>query len=423
MLKHSLRKMICLILGHSVLPSGWTQPPPGTLAGGSGAGKVEAFLVPSLIAGAYSGPWRPYRMVDLTFPMADYPGWGDPEVSYAHGTLFLGLGENHVLLRGRNPFDLNTAERSGPAPLPSSPMGAYYGGLKYRDGQFFVRAGQKILRKGAADGTWVLHFQSDRLFSQFEILPSGKVLLVCPTNRPSTLAMPILWNQEFLCSAGNEQLPLAELYSVDRPERPEKVYPFPECCQSALRKTNDFPLVDKTFQMGKYFFLLNSQVGQLFVLDSGQGRMTFLDTPWPAFNDRHVGWVDAQGLRPSAQRGEVRISCHGFPLKVHPYPQNEHEVLFAVIQNAALDSDYAKRMDQDERSRGNRFAALPRTFTAEERAAWSWMRYYIYDIPSGRFHACRNSRLEALRLDFTNHWVTASGEAIPLRKLGLAGPD
>ncbi|HLO66186.1 MAG TPA: hypothetical protein VK188_04155 [Holophaga sp.] len=362
-------------------------------------------------------------MVDLTFPRADYPGLGDLDASYAGGTLYLGLGERHVLLRGRDPFDLTNEDRTGPQPFPPSPMGAYYGCLKFRNGKFFVKVGQKILRRDDPSGEWALYFHADRLFSQFEILPSGKVLLLCPTDRPTTLSTPALWDLEMRCSTGNEQMPLAELHSVGGSGRPERVHPFPDAVQAALRRTNGFPLVDRTFQMGNHFFLLNSQVGQVFLYDAGKGRMTLLETPWPRFDDRHVGWVEERGLRPPAEWGEVHVSCHAFPLKIHAYPQNERQVLFAVIMNSALDGNYASRMDAFEKNRGNRFAPLPRIYTPEERAAWSWMKYFIYDMPSGTFHACKNPRLEALRLDFNEHWVKASGEAIPLRKLGLAGPE
>ncbi len=383
--------------------------------------QVPEFHVPARIAEGHAGPWRPFRMQDLTFPRSDYNGFLDIDASLDGGKLILALEDRFTILQAKRRLDLRAAPRAVSGPIPASPMGAYYGGLKFRQGRFHVRSGTTILRQDPVTGAWSPCFKARRLFSQFEILPGGRILLVCPTDRPTVVDMPAIWTHEMVCSAGNERMPIAELYEASRPDRPVRTYPFPPAMAPACMQVNGFPLIDRTFQVNDHFFLINSQAGQVFVFDATNRSMAAPDTPWTRLDTSFLAWVDRQGLRPLKEAGETRISCHAFPLRMHTYPQDGRTVLFAVIQNSAIDAEYTQRMDALERKAGNRFAPLPRVFTPAERAAWTWMTYWIYDIQTQRFTRQEDPRLAGLRLDFTRHWLTSAGDAIPAAELGLGG--
>ena len=177
--------------------------------------------------------------------------------------------------------------------------------------------------------------------------------------------------------------------------------------------------MDRTFQVEKHFFLINSQVGQIFVYDSDTRDLRALDVPWPSLNDTFMAGLDRLRLKPPKPFGTILLSTFSFPLKIHAYPQNRREVLFAVIRNSVPDEAYVRTREEYARKEGNSFAPLAKIFSPAERASWAWMKYYLYDVSTQTFRECRNPRLSALRLDFAEHWLTPTGDAVPLSKFGL----
>ena len=369
----------------------------------------DTIVIPENQCQEYVGPRRDFRVTDLFWPRADYAGFGDIDASLVSSWLFLAHDKHFALFERTDRQSLGTAATSGPKALPDTPnaQSPYFGGLKFRRNTFFVRIGRDIFRRDPETGAWQDYFKGKVLFSQFEILPDGKVLIICPTPRSPITVSPTLLDLEMTLSKGNENLALMELHAPDRPEKPERVFPFPQGISGTLPWVNDYPLVDRTFQVEKHFFLINSQVGQIFVYDSDTRDLRALDVPWPSLNDTFMAGLDRLRLKPPK------------PLKIHAYPQNRREVHFAVIRNSVPDEAYVRTREEYARKEGNSFAPLAKIFSPAERASWAWMKYCLYDVSTQTFRECRNPRLSALRLDFAEHWLTPTGDAVPLSKFGL----
>jgi hypothetical protein len=270
---------------------------------------------------------------------------------------------------------------------------------------------------------WNVHFSARRGFSQFEILPDDRVAIVCPVSQPIATLPDSLAFMEMEASVDNEKVPLMEIYSVAQPSTPAKVIPFPKEVAGTLLLVNAHPLIDKTIQMNGQFLLLNTRAGQVFVYDSTDHSVLSLKVPWPSLTPEVLKDLDKLGMKPTGRNGVVKLSQWSFPVRIHLYPQNSREILFAVIMNPVCEPGYSRLRDAHEIPSGNRFAPVTKEYTVEENKNWSWMKYYRYDVAKRRFEELKNPKLSALRLDFAEHWLTLAGDAIPLNTLGLGGTD
>ena len=72
-------------------------------------------------------------------------------------------------------------------------------------------------------------------------------------------------------------------------------------------------------------------------------------------------------MKPFKQDGVIKVSYYSFPVKMHLYPQNSREILFAVILNSICEPGYSRVRDAHEVRNGSRFAPLSKEFTSEEK--------------------------------------------------------
>ena len=367
----------------------------------------------------YQGSFKSFEITDLAFPAGDYPGVPDLAAALEGSRLILARHKGYCIfapVRKQGIFGMKPAEAG---PIPPAGRGAYYGACKFRQGSFFTRSGTRILKYNKSRQAWESYFTARKLFSQFEILPGGRILLVCPTAR-APLESPWAQSMEMTVNKGEVKLALAEIHSVHNPGGPERTIPYPAAIEKTLDKANNVPLIDATCQIGAQYLLINSQVGQIYAFDSATGSMNLVETPWPRLDSAYLLDLEETMPRPLKEGSVIKVSSLSFPWKIIIHPQNVGTALITVLRHSGVDAGFVAARVQQERALGNDFAPLPRIYTETEKEAWAWREQYIYDVRSRRLSPCRTPALAALRCDPGEFWLTPAGGRIPLESLGLS---
>ncbi len=378
-------------------------------------------LIPKAISRSYLGTPKPFEMTDVTYTAPDYQGIPDLDAAWDGSTLFLAHHDGYGLFRPVGEPGRPRLEATELGSIPRCERGPAYAGLKWRRGHFFARVGRNIRILDSATGIWRDHFISNRLFSQFEILADGHILLICPTSRPPMTSSGAV-NLEMNLNKGPEIAVLAEVYDPARPGKPERVYSYPARVEEALGKMNAFPLVDQTFPLGDHILLVNARAGHLHVFDVRTRSLESLEVPWPQVDGPYLKSLDSTPGRGAAPAGVMKISCLSFPWKILVYPQASGGALIAVMRHSGIDSAFVEERRRQERSLGCRYAPVARIYSEAEKEAWAWMEYYLLDPRTGKLSRLRPPALGALRADPAKHWLMPEGDCVPLKDLGLPGP-
>jgi hypothetical protein len=392
-------------------------PCPATVPqSGEGASGIEGADEPILELGYR---WRPLELTDHTFPAWDHLGLHGIEASWvAEDRLYLAHGRQYALLNGKEFNGISPARPMEVRCLPMNGISPYYSCLKYRLGAFFMKRGTRILRQDPVSGAWTTYFSGSRAFSQFEILPGGRIALVCPRTPPGTALPPGAAWFETVSSEDHDSMPLLEFHDPERPGKADRVIPFPSDLSRTLSRVNGYPLIDRTIQLMDHVLLVNGRAGQVFQLDTRTESVRLLDVPWKRLDSAFLKEVEGSGIRPQGPAGTLQISQFAFPFQIHVYPSSGREVVVAVVL-ATLDKGYSRKKDEQARAGGNRFYPLAKESTPGNRSGREWLRFFRYDPLSRTFTECRSAPFRRIRAEMQENWVSPDGDLIPLALLGF----
>lgn len=363
--------------------------------------------------------WRPYDLRDLSFPDPGYLGEHDFNADLEESVLRISHGLACSQAQLHESRNITRVEPGCARPLPSHGANPYFSGLKFRQGAFHLRKGRTIQRRDPVSGVWRTIFKATKGFSQFEILPRGKIALICPNTLPDT-ERPIESSfLEMLSSGDNANIPLMEIYDRTRPGRPEKVFPYPESVAPTLLEVNSYPLVDRITRVEDQVLLVSSQAGQIFHFDISTGLLKDIQVPWARLDGPFMKRAASLGLKPPQPYGGLTLSQVAFPLKVFLYPQGGNNVLVVVLPNTFPSPGFSLERDAREWETGGRFVPLAKEFTPEERMKADWILFYRYDTLTRTMTQCHFPRLLASSNDPREYWFTLEDEAIPFTAFGM----
>lgn len=359
--------------------------------------------------------WRPMELTDPTFPACDYLGLPDLEASWvADDRLFLAHGRHYLLVDRKDLRRLSAGRPMRVQLLPVNGVSPYYHCLKFRSGAFFMKRGTQVLRQDPGSGAWEPYFAGSRVFSQFEILPGGRIALVCPRTPPrAPLPIEACW-LETVSSGDHEAMPLLECYNREKPGKPDRVVPFPSALSTTLSRVNAYPLIDRTVLLKDQILLINGRAGQVFQLDTRTDSVHLVDVPWQRLDDSFLKVIGRAGVLPREPAGTIQISHCSFPFQIQVYPSSERDVVVAAVR-ATLEEAYSRKKDEQARLDGNRFFPLGKVFGKGDE----WLKFFRYDPDSMAFTELRTAPFRRIKAAMQETWVSPEGVPTPLAALGF----
>jgi hypothetical protein len=387
----------------------------GWIASPSMANTVEAG-VEGNFKNEYGAVWRPFLMTDLERVAEEIGQLQDiyeVDQTMQNGVVQANTGTkmvwlwlkgqgSHTLLRGQN--------------IPKFQTNPIYSSIKYRNNEFYARNGNAIFKYNQTKKNWEIALKSNKKFTQFEVCPDGKILLICPgLTKEIVLLEGDMSPELYSCSDDYqlESLRLLEIYGNTKDRRYEGAVEFPDTIKEIFKTVNRVPMIDKVFWAEDVLFLLNSQLGQILVYDVQKSAISLLKAPWPMLDWSFLN--SNQPILPNLkERGVIKISRFSFPDRLLCYPQGRGRVLIQVRMPSGFEPGFSAERDRTEWLHGNRFVPLSKEYTEEEKKRKLWIKHYLFDWSQNQFREVAMPRVMGSKVDCSKHYLRDSDIAIPL---------
>lgn len=387
---------------------------------------LPAVLLVILPLGAAPQPPVPSPPREKPFLLAELYGMGD-ECDYIDASVDL-KGTLHIL-RGSRHLQLahalaSEAIRIDPAPVEEA--NRYYSGFKVRNGTYFYRKLHSIYTFDLKTRQWREYFTATKLFSQFEILPDGRIALICTgyPARKEAIRHPLVYPIDRLKP---ESARFVEVY-LPGSRQPEWTLDLPEDYVKTASLVDPVRPVDLTFQVGTRFLLQQSQLGLLWLLDPEEKRLVPMELPWPHLSPAWLTRTAATLLKVPQPEKITRIAIpYGIWPEVYVLPQDTNRVLIQASDGMApegmgwdLPPDPHHSLAKDPSTRW-----VPRrAFTSEEMKKKAHRVFYDLDVYRGTLRRVGTHEIDPAAIPTTKFefdlWIRSDGSVIPIDALKAA---
>jgi len=251
-------------------------------------------------------------------------GIGDAQVQFSdYKSTCYAFGENTYMIS-----HLKNEITEKPMEIPEKRAWEERYQLKFRFGQWYFRVKDQIYRIAQGAGSPELIFAPKRNFTQFEISPAGKILLIC-SGVPQVPVNNWAYFDPFDYYKDGT-LKFISVYDASSIE-PEKEFEIPDAIAGTIKMVGHIAGPNRSFWVSDTLVIYSSELGRIWCYDSSSSRLNELSTPWASLNHNFIEENIGLTRVPSLLEKTVYIPRDTFPSGFVFFP-TDYDTVYLIVR-------------------------------------------------------------------------------------------
>ncbi|GEM_PF-3909197 len=282
---------------------------------------------------------KPFDLTSVYF--TSYPiGVGDAQIQFSDfkSSCYI-FGENTYIIS-----NLKNEIQEKPIQIPEKRAWDERHQLKFRFGHWYFRIKDQIYKLSQETKNPELILAPKRNFSQFEISPEGKILLIC-SGTPQVPINNWAFSDPFDYYVDGT-LKFISIYGISSLE-PEREIEIPNAIADTIGMVGHITGPKRSFWVSDTLILHSSELGRIWCYDSSNFKLKELSTPWTSLSANFIEENIGLTRVPSLLRKTVYIPRDTFPSKFVFFPSNFDTIYLIASWSKITDSgitDYLEKV-------------------------------------------------------------------------------